>query len=168
MLLISEKCSYSKPLTHPTPLLLPISFRTGVPQLSLWETLVANTAGRSWYLPAVYRGPALHKTTHETSLYQQHHHHYWLQLPARQVTSVVSNSLQAMDCSPPGFSVHGILRARLLMWVANSSSRGSAQPRDRTESLTSPAPAGRFFTTSAAWEALVPSHFSQVRLCATP
>ena len=49
MLLISEKCSYSKPLTHPTPLLLPISFRTGVPQLSHWETLVANTRRRQWH-----------------------------------------------------------------------------------------------------------------------
>ena len=37
-----------------------------------------------------------------------------------------------MDCSPPGISVHGILQARILEWVAMSSSRGSPQPRDRT------------------------------------
>ena len=35
-----------------------------------------------------------------------------------------------MDCSPPGSSVHGILQARILEWVAMSSSRGSSQPRD--------------------------------------
>ena len=29
-----------------------------------------------------------------------------------------------MDCSPPGFSVHGILQARILKWVAISFSRG--------------------------------------------
>ena len=29
-----------------------------------------------------------------------------------------------MDCSPPGSSVHGILQARILVWVAISSSRG--------------------------------------------
>ena len=46
--------------------------------------------------------------------------------------SVVSNSLQPMDYSPPGSSVHGILQARILEWVAVSSSRGSAQPRDWT------------------------------------
>ena len=40
-----------------------------------------------------------------------------------------------MDCSLPGSSVHGILQARLLEWVAMPSSRGSSQPRDRTESL---------------------------------
>ena len=34
--------------------------------------------------------------------------------------------------SPPGSSVHGILKARILEWVAMPSSRGSSQPRDRT------------------------------------
>ena len=38
----------------------------------------------------------------------------------------------AMDCSPPGSSVHGIFQARLLEWAAISSSRRSSQPRDRT------------------------------------
>ena len=37
-----------------------------------------------------------------------------------------------MDCSPPGSSVHGILQAGILEWVARPSSRGSSQPRDRT------------------------------------
>ena len=37
-----------------------------------------------------------------------------------------------MDCSPPGFSVYGILRARTLEWVAMPSSRGPSRPRDRT------------------------------------
>ena len=37
-----------------------------------------------------------------------------------------------VDCSPPGFSVHGILQARILAWVTISFSRGSSQPRDRT------------------------------------
>ena len=37
-----------------------------------------------------------------------------------------------MDCSPPGSSVHGILQARVLEWVAISSSRGSSWPRDQT------------------------------------
>ena len=30
-----------------------------------------------------------------------------------------------LDCSPPGFSVHGISQARILEWVAISFSRGS-------------------------------------------
>ena len=36
-----------------------------------------------------------------------------------------------MDCSPPGSSVHGILQARILDWVAMPSSRGSLWPRGR-------------------------------------
>ena len=37
-----------------------------------------------------------------------------------------------MDCSWPDSSVHGILQARILEWVAMPSSRGSSQPRDWT------------------------------------
>ena len=37
-----------------------------------------------------------------------------------------------MDYSPPGSSVHGVLQARILEWVAMPSSRGSSRPRDQT------------------------------------
>ena len=37
-----------------------------------------------------------------------------------------------MDCSPPGSSVHGILQARILEWVAIPFSRVSPRPRDWT------------------------------------
>ena len=47
-----------------------------------------------------------------------------------------------MDCSTPGSSVHGISQARALESVAISSSRGSSQPRDRTQVSCI---AGRFF-----------------------
>ena len=48
-----------------------------------------------------------------------------------------------MDCSLPGSSVHGILQARMLEWVAIYSSRGSSQRRNRIwlSNVT-----GRFFT----------------------
>ncbi|CAI9152549.1 unnamed protein product [Rangifer tarandus platyrhynchus] len=39
-----------------------------------------------------------------------------------------------MACSLPGSSVHEILQARILEWVAISSSRGSSRPRDQTKS----------------------------------
>ena len=44
--------------------------------------------------------------------------------------SVVSNSLQPHGLYPPGSSVHGILQARILEWVAIHFSRGSSQPWD--------------------------------------
>ena len=46
------------------------------------------------------------------------------------------------DCSPPGFSVHGI-QASLLEWIAVPFSRGSFWPRDQTLGSFI---AGRFFT----------------------
>ena len=55
-----------------------------------------------------------------------------------------------MDCSPPGSSVHGILQARVLEWVAMPFSRGSSQLRDRTQVSCI---AGDFFTVWAAREA---------------
>ena len=36
-----------------------------------------------------------------------------------------------MDCSLPSSSVHEILQARILEWIAMPSSKGSSQPRDR-------------------------------------
>ena len=54
-----------------------------------------------------------------------------------------------MDCSPLGSSVHGILQARILEWIAMSSSRGSSQPRDRTQVSCI---AGGFFTIWATRE----------------
>ena len=38
-----------------------------------------------------------------------------------------------MDCSPSSSSVHGILQARILEWVAISFSRESSWPRDQTQ-----------------------------------
>ena len=52
-----------------------------------------------------------------------------------------------MDCSPPGFSVHGVFQAKLLKWVAISSSRASSCRGIEPTSPVSPLLAGRFFTT---------------------
>ena len=46
---------------------------------------------------------------------------------------VLSDSLQPQDCNLPGSSVHGILQAKILEWVAISSSGGSSRPRDQTQ-----------------------------------
>ena len=67
----------------------------------------------------------------------------------------------------------GILQARILKWVAFPFSRGSFQPRDRTQVSRI---AGGFFTVWATREAqlsmllllLLLSRFSRVWLCATP
>ena len=82
--------------------------------------------------------------------------------------SVVSDSLHPQGCNPPGSSVHGILQARTLEWVAMPSSRGSSQPSDRTQGSCI---AGRFFTIWATREApranlsLVENYSSEVPSC---
>ena len=62
-----------------------------------------------------------------------HSLYWWFKFPV----CVCAKSLQScptlcdpMDRSPPGSSVHGILQARILEWVAMPFSRGSSRPRD--------------------------------------
>ena len=56
-------------------------------------------------------------------------------------------------CNPMDYIVHGILQARILEWVAVPFSRGSSQPRGRTQVCHI---AGRLFTSWATREA--PKH----------
>ena len=69
-----------------------------------------------------------------------------------------------MDCRLPGSSVHGNLQEKILEQVAIPSSTGSSKHRDRNRSLTSPALAGGFFTTSTTWEAYILMCVSEVML----
>ena len=67
-------------------------------------------------------------------------------LTSRKESEVVQSCLtlcDPLDCSLPGSSVHGILQARILKWIAISFFRESPRPRDRTQVSRS---AGRCFT----------------------
>ena len=70
-----------------------------------------------------------------------------------------------IDCSLPGFSVLGILQAKMLEWVAMPSPRGSYQPMDRT--LASPALRGGFFNINTTWVLCISKWLSQclVSIC---
>ena len=61
----------------------------------------------------------------------------------------MSNSCDPMDCRLPGSTVHGILQARILEWIAIPFSRGSSQVMNQTQVSHI---AGRFFTNWAMWE----------------
>ena len=67
-----------------------------------------------------------------------------------EVAQLCPTLCDPMDCSLPGFSVHGILQARILEWVTISFSRGSSRPRDRTRVSHI---VGRCFTVWATREA---------------
>ena len=68
------------------------------------------------------------------------------------------------DCSLSGCSVHGILQARILEWVAMPSSSESFDPGMEPTSPTSPALAGGFFTTSPTWDAQTHCTFTPIPL----
>ena len=52
-----------------------------------------------------------------------------------QYSCLESSFCNPMDCNPPGSSVHGILQARILEWIAIFFYRGSSQCRDRIRVL---------------------------------
>ena len=60
-------------------------------------------------------------------------------------------------CDPMNYTVHGILQARILQWVAIHFSRGPSQPRDRTQVSHI---AGGFLTSWATREAQEPSMYA--------
>ena len=67
-------------------------------------------------------------------------------------------------CGPPDSFVHGIPQARILEWVAFSSSRGSFWPRDRTRVSCI---AGRFSTIWTTKEAISVQLSSVAQSCPT-
>ena len=57
----------------------------------------------------------------------------WVSEWMSEVAQLCLTLSDPMDCSLPGSSIHGIFQARVLEWIAISFSRGSSQPRDRTQ-----------------------------------
>ena len=72
----------------------------------------------------------------------------WINYSLRaQLLQLCPTLCDPMNCNLPGSSVHGILQATILEWVAMSCSRGSSQPRDGTHVSCGFCIAGGFFTT---------------------
>ena len=123
-----------------------VLFTVLVSVFSVWETVLEN-----WFLLA-----AMFHMEHNINFlfsivatYARmeipcalYFHHFselpWLLLAGGKVVHVCSVTqlcptlCNPRDCSPPGFSVHGIILARILEWVAISSSRWFSQLRDQT------------------------------------
>ena len=66
------------------------------------------------------------------------------------VAQLCQSLCDSLDCSPPGSSVHGILQARILEWVAIPFSKRSSWPRGGTQVSRN---AGSFFTIWVTREA---------------
>ena len=70
-----------------------------------------------------------------------------------------------MDRSPPDFSIHGILQARIPEWIAMPSSRGPSQPREQTL-VSYISCIGRWVYHSCHLESPI-WHWCSVKLCLT-
>ena len=122
---------------------------TGLLTLQLWHILALNGLGRGalaasclliragyprfWYHSVL--GTLVASSSHRRGR-DCHPHFTDGEAEAEYVCVQSLNCVQLfydpMDCSLPGFSVHGIILARILERVTISSSRGSSRPRDRT------------------------------------
>ena len=75
----------------------------------------------------------------------------------KRTVKMLVTTCHPMDCSLPGSSLHGILQARILEWVAISSSKGSSWPRDWTPVSC----IGSLFTVCATiWKTQLEAQFS--------
>ena len=69
-----------------------------------------------------------------------------------------------VHCSQPGSSVHGILRARISAWIAYAFLQGIFPTQGLNPRLSSPALAGKFFTSDTTWEAYFPGRETQTTI----
>ena len=120
--------------------LIPFPISGPTVQLVKWENLQVPSVGRRSFLLASNKGLLQHRLWES---YQTGFENCLCQLLscvtlgcmcAYSVAMSCPTLRNPMDCSPPGFSVHGILQARIVEWVAMLSSRGSSRPRDGTTS----------------------------------
>ena len=79
---------------------------------------------------------------------------YFKQISSYVCIKSCSTLCNPVDYSPPGSSLHGILQATTLEWVACPPPRDLPNPGIEPTSLMSPALAGEFLTTSTTWEAV--------------
>ena len=94
--------------------------RKEIHSLAEWSLMKWGNKTRSGFVPVQSRAPQLLLSMIYVTWY----------LHAKSLQSCPT-LCDFMDCSPLGSSVHGILQAWTLEWVAMPSSRGCSQPRDQ-------------------------------------
>ena len=123
--------------------------------LRKYQSLTDLHASLPSHWPEAWTGTYLHCGRQQSPRSEGRHPLHYLRLFLKKmcsVASVVSDSLQPLDCSLPDSSVHGISQARILEWVAMPSSGGPSPPRDQICLSSISCIAGAFFTTRITGE----------------
>ena len=118
---------HSPPLTKFFSVLLPSPLSFGECMLSVGKLALGIKKGQGQILLSASGGYSC-----KLCFKYSKTNHLSLCLSSCLVTQLCPTLCDPVDCSPPGSSVHGILQARILDWVAISLSRGSSQSRDWT------------------------------------
>ena len=113
------------------------SLSMGFPRQEYWSGVPLPSPWQIWKPPNEVKPYRLHIPLHYATI-------------LLLVTKSCLTLCNPMDYSPQGSSVPGISQARILEWVAIPFTRGSSQPRDRTQVSHI---AGRYFTSWATGEA---------------
>ena len=119
------------------------------PYVVLESKMATHSSILAWRIPwiwATVRGDAKSQT--QMKWLSMHYIVHTMWKKESEVAQSCPTLCDTMDCSLPGF--HGIFQARVPGWVVISFSRGSSQPRDRTQVCRT---AGRGFTLWATREA---------------
>ena len=101
-----------------------------LPPKSAWEIIVTYLVSHLWHLDSHIQDGSLPLLFSQNILFLLF---ILLPLYLGLVAKSCPTLCDPMDCSLPDSSVHGILQARILDWVAISSSRGSSRSRNRTQ-----------------------------------
>ena len=101
----------------------PCSLRLGLPSPALSSALVASTGVTFYCHPADFYFPFF-----LSFFFTSDNNINMKEKKESEVSQSCLTLCGPMDCSPPGSSVHGILQARILEWVAMPSPRDLPDP----------------------------------------
>ena len=110
----------------------------------MWQCRFNSCNKCTTQMGGVDNGQSLHIWGQEVFLLSLYIFTFAINLKIMLIIQSCSTHCIPWDCSPPGFSFHGILQVRILQWVAIPFSRGSSRPKDQSQvsCIT-----GRFFNS---------------------
>ena len=111
-----------------------LDYLKSFPELKIYKEFIFHKASQKGYLTLI-------QSTWFITKYIKWYKVYYIlkcerastETKVSEVTQLCPTLCDPIDCSLPGSSIHGIFQARVPEWVAISFSRGSSQPRDRTQ-----------------------------------